>query len=290
MVNLGGGTDTLTYAGSASAVSVNLAAGTATGFSSIAGVESVTGGAGNDTLIGNGAANTLSGGAGNDTLTGTGNDALIGGAGDDTYNAVAGDTITEAAGAGIDTVFTSSAAFTLANNVDNLTFTGAGGFTGTGNGQDNVITGGAGSDILSGAGGNDQLIGGGKRRQPERWGRQRPADRRRRQRHHGWRSGTDTFVFAPGFGADVINGFDANPTGGQDLLDISILGITSGNFAASVTIVDLGSDMQVTIGGNTITLDRGQRGRGQYHHDPRLPAGLTDKGGRPQQKGGRPAP
>jgi len=254
VVNLGGGTDTLTYAGSASAVSVNLAAATATGFSSIAGVESVTGGSGNDTLIGNGAANTLSGGAGNDTLTGTGNDALIGGAGDDTYNAVAGDAITEAAGGGIDTVFTSSAAFTLANNVDNLTFTGAGGFTGTGNAQDNVITGGAGSDILSGAGGNDQLFGGasGDNLSGGAGNDQLTGGAGNDIMDGG--AGTDTFVFAPGFGADVINGFDANPTGGQDLLDISILGITSGNFAASVTIADLGSDMQVTIGGNTITL------------------------------------
>lgn len=58
----------------------------------------------------------------------------------------------------VSTVFTSSAAFTLANNVDNVTYTGAGGFTGTGNGQANVITGGAGSDVLSGASGNDQLL------------------------------------------------------------------------------------------------------------------------------------
>ena len=39
-------------------------------------------------------------------------------------------------------------------------------------------------------------------------------------------AGNDTFVFGPGFGADTINGFDANPTGGQDLLDISDLGVT----------------------------------------------------------------
>ena len=65
-------------------------------------------------------------------------------------------------------------------------------------------------------------------------------------------AGNDTFVFAAGFGNDVINGFDANPAGGQDLLDISALGIT--NFAASVSIVDLGNDTQVTIAGQHITL------------------------------------
>jgi Ca2+-binding RTX toxin-like protein len=254
VVNLGGGTDTLTYAGSTSPVSVNLAAGSASGFSSIAGVESVTGGSGNDTLVGNSAANTLSGGAGNDSLTGTGNDALIGGAGDDTYNAVFGDAITEAAGAGIDTVFTSSATFTLANNVDNLTFTGAGGFTGTGNAQDNVITGGAGSDILSGAGGSDQLIGGGGGDNLSGGGGNDVLTGGLGNDIMDGGAGTDTFIFGPGFGADIINGFDANPTGGQDLLDIAGLGVNAGNFAALVSIVDLGNDTQVTIAGQTITL------------------------------------
>ena len=53
VVNLGGGTDTLTYAGTASAVSREPSAGTASGFTSIAELENVTGGSGNDTLIGN---------------------------------------------------------------------------------------------------------------------------------------------------------------------------------------------------------------------------------------------
>ena len=67
-------------------------------------------------------------------------------------------------------------------------------------------------------------------------------------------TGNDTFVFATGFGNDTISGFDANPTGGQDLLDISGLGITAATFAANVTITDLGANMQVTIGTDTITL------------------------------------
>ena len=254
VVNLGGGTDTLTYAGSASAVSVNLAAGTATGFSSIAGVESVTGGSGNDTLIGNGAANALNGGAGNDSLTGTGNDALVGGTGNDTYFAVLGDTITEAAGAGLDIVNTSSASFTLSAQVENLTFTGVGGFTGTGNAQDNVITGGGGADVLSGGGGNDQLLGGASGDTLSGGlGNDTLTGGAGNDTMNG-DAGTDTFVFATGFGADTINGFDANPTGGQDLLDISGLGITNATFLASVAIADLGNDMQVTIAGNTITL------------------------------------
>ncbi len=60
--NLGGGTDTLNYSATsaANAVTVNLATGTASGFTSIAGIENVTGGAGNDSLTGNGLANVLS--------------------------------------------------------------------------------------------------------------------------------------------------------------------------------------------------------------------------------------
>ena len=50
-----GGTDTLTYAGTTADVTVNLATGTASGFASIAGIENVTGGSGNDTLTGSAA-------------------------------------------------------------------------------------------------------------------------------------------------------------------------------------------------------------------------------------------
>ena len=44
--------------------------------------------------------------------------------------------------------------------MENLTFLGAGNFTGTGNGSNNLITGGIGADTLSGGGGADTLIGG----------------------------------------------------------------------------------------------------------------------------------
>ncbi|WP_439370836.1 beta strand repeat-containing protein [Bradyrhizobium sp. DASA03120] len=65
-LDLGAGTDTLSYTGTTSGVSVNLSTSTATGFNSISGVENVTGGSGNDTLTGNSAANTLFGGDGGD--------------------------------------------------------------------------------------------------------------------------------------------------------------------------------------------------------------------------------
>ncbi|MBB2784818.1 UNVERIFIED_ORG: Ca2+-binding RTX toxin-like protein, partial [Rhizobium esperanzae] len=123
-------------------------------------------GAGNDLdnmITGGAAADTLSGGVGNDVLNGGGGaDTLIGGAGNDTYIVDhAGDIVTEAASAGTDTVRTTLAAYTLAANVENLTYIGTAAFAGAGNSLDNTITGGAAADKLMGAGGNDTLIGGG---------------------------------------------------------------------------------------------------------------------------------
>src|SRR5262245_52246899 len=79
-----GGADTLNYGTTTAGVTVNLVDGTASGSASIAGIENVTGGAGNDQLNGDALNNTLTGGAGNDTLIGgLGNAALNGGAGID---------------------------------------------------------------------------------------------------------------------------------------------------------------------------------------------------------------
>ncbi len=57
------------------------------------------------------------------------------------------------------------ATFTLAANVENLTYTGAAAFTGIGNNLANVITGGAGADTLTdgtntAGAGVDTMIGG----------------------------------------------------------------------------------------------------------------------------------
>ena len=131
-------------------------------------------GVGAFTGTGNDLANVIIGGGGADVLTGgtniTGVDTLNGGAGNDTYTVSnVGDVIVEAAGGGTDTVRTGLAAYTLGVNLENLTYTGGGAFTGTGNALANTITGGAGADTLDGGantagpGGNipgDSLIGG----------------------------------------------------------------------------------------------------------------------------------
>ncbi|MBX5133608.1 rhizobiocin [Rhizobium lentis] len=116
----------------------------------------------NNTITGGAAIDILSGGAGDDTLNGrAGADTLIGGTGNDTYmvdNAF--DVVTENAGEGIDTVQAALASYTLAANVDNLTYSGTAAFTGTGNDLANTIKGAAGADTLDGKAGADTLIGG----------------------------------------------------------------------------------------------------------------------------------
>jgi Ca2+-binding RTX toxin-like protein len=68
--SLGAGTDTLSYAGSTAAVTVNLGAGTASGFTSVTGIENVVGGSNNDNLTGSTLGNVFTGGLGNDTIVG----------------------------------------------------------------------------------------------------------------------------------------------------------------------------------------------------------------------------
>jgi Ca2+-binding RTX toxin-like protein len=180
-------------------------------------------------LNGNGLANVITSGAGNDTLSG--------GAGNDTYVINnAGDTVVELAGEGSDLVRTDLASFTLSDFVENLMYTGSGDFTGTGNGTSNTLWGGVGNDTLFAGASADRLLGGAG---------------------HDFMDGgdgNDTFVFAALFGQDTIQGFDANPVGGQDRLDLSALGITAVTFGTSVVITDAGPDTLIQIDGNSITL------------------------------------
>ncbi len=260
--NGGGGTDTYNLGATTADAAVNLAAGTAssaqTGIDSLVGIENVTGGAGNDSITGDAQTNILIGGAGSDTLAGgsAGNDSLRGGLGNDVYIIDrAGVSVVENAGEGTDTVRVSLATYTLGNNVENLIYTGLGAINASGNALANSMTGGGGGDTLSGGGGNDTLLGGlGGDILNGGAGNDFIYGGGGNDTMNGG-NGNDTFVFEAGFGVDVIAGFDANPTGGQDLLDVSALGITATNFAANVTITDLGADTLVAIAGvGTITL------------------------------------
>ena len=111
-------------------------------------------GSGDINATGNSSANILTGNSGSNTLNGsTGADVMTGGAGDDTYVVDdSGDTVTESDDGGIDTV-NASVNYSLGDFVENLTLTGS--INGEGNGLDNTITGGTGTNSLTGGAGND---------------------------------------------------------------------------------------------------------------------------------------
>jgi VCBS repeat-containing protein len=121
----------------------------------------ITGNGGNNALYGMDGNDTLVANAGNDILDGgTGADNLQGGMGDDTYVVDdAGDIVTEGLNAGTDTV-QSGITYTLGDNLENLTLTGAADLDGSGNALSNVITGNSGSNTLSAGAGNDTVQAG----------------------------------------------------------------------------------------------------------------------------------
>ncbi|MBS8260641.1 hypothetical protein DYI23_10460 [Roseibium polysiphoniae] len=155
-LNGGDGVDTAHYGDIATAVVVDLAAGTATGGGgndTLTSIENATGTLANDTLTGNAEANVLKGrrgddlisggggddelygGAGNDTLSGgegddwldggTGTDVLEGGAGSDTYSISVGDQHTTISDSSTNTA-DEDAVFFADNSHDDLWFSRSG--------------------------------------------------------------------------------------------------------------------------------------------------------------------
>ena len=106
----GDGTDTASYAHASTGVRVVLdgkAGDGAPGENDNVDTENVIGGAGDDTIIGNGAPNALAGGAGNDRiLAGQGADLVDGGPGDDIIQTLDGENDVVACGDGEDGVVT----------------------------------------------------------------------------------------------------------------------------------------------------------------------------------------
>ena len=190
--------DTITYAGSAEAVRVNLVTAEATGGDAegdvIMNIENIIGSAGDDWLRGDANDNRLTGLAGDDTLIGGGggNDTLVGGAGDDTLNGGEGDDMLTG-GAGADMI-------TGGPGVDTLSYAGSDGAVdirlstgrasgghaegdefamvenvtgsdhddrlagdnrpeGASTGGDNTLSGGGGDDTIYGGSGGDTLNG-----------------------------------------------------------------------------------------------------------------------------------
>jgi serralysin len=167
----GAGSDTADYSEKTAAVSVTLS-GSRWADVRVGGVredrikniENITGGAGNDSLIGDQLSNVLKGGAGDDVLNGgAGNDTLSGGLGDDTYTIDnVGDVIIESLGEGTDLIRTTLRQIDLIDydHIENLTYTGRSGSTLIGNDMSNIIRGGSRNDVIQGGFGSDTLYGG----------------------------------------------------------------------------------------------------------------------------------
>jgi Ca2+-binding RTX toxin-like protein len=187
--DLSGGNDQLSYGGATTDnITVDLAAGTATGFAAISGVENVTSGSGNDLLVGDMGANSLNGGTGNDTLMGgLGFDTLTGGTGIDTVSYanetdamvvnLALNTAGRAPDAAVEDVLSGIENAIGGVAGDTITGSTAGNLLGGGAGDDSV-DGGTGNDVITGGASNDLLAGG---------------------------LGDDTFTYVFGDGADVFD-------------------------------------------------------------------------------------
>jgi len=119
-------------------------------------------GAATKTFSGGAKKDNLAGTSGNDLLDGKGNsDTMTGRGGDDTYVVDrSDDRVVELAGGGIDTVRSTSSAYTLPDNVENLRLIGTTAQSGVGNAGDNILIANNAGSKLSGGAGNDILIAG----------------------------------------------------------------------------------------------------------------------------------
>ena len=158
----GGGIDTASYAGSGSAVTVNLATGSHSGSDAVGdtliSIENIIGTDHDDTLTGDGGNNIIQGGAGGDAITG--------GAGSDTVDYSASNAgvtakmrYTSSGGMPVGEVFSGGHAqgdtFTSIENIIGSAHEDSIG----GSDSVNIIRGGAGDDSLFGRSGNDTLHG-----------------------------------------------------------------------------------------------------------------------------------
>jgi hypothetical protein len=215
-----------------SGIAIDMAAGTVTGGAAIGtdtllSIESIRATNFNDTYVAtgfsnsstnagsNGTFNDFEGMGGNDTITGNGNTRIT------FNNAGAGVTVNLLAGTASGTS-TGNDTFTGVNQVRGSNFAD----TITGDANNNTLDGQGGTDTITGGAGNDTLTGG---------------------------ANADTFVFANGFGADIVTDFSqaqfdkidlTGITGVYDLAGVQALASQVG----ANTVIDFG-------GGNTITLN-----------------------------------
>ncbi|MDH5288668.1 MAG: heme peroxidase, partial [Acidimicrobiia bacterium] len=234
------------FIGSGAAETFNGTAGRDIAFG-MGGADILTMGAGDDTAIGGAGNDTINTGGGDDVIrfgVGDGTDAVTGGAGTDRVEAAA-----DGAVIGLSSIQGSEAI--TADGFSEIRIAGTGGgdtldFSGViltgivsidGGGGADTITGSAADDALNGGGGADNLAGG------------TGAD------ILNGGAGNDVLRFGANSGTDTINGFDADPAGGgQDLIDLSALGVRAADFATSVTLTRNNNNTIVRVGTTTITV------------------------------------
>ncbi len=202
------------------------------------GNDKLEGGKGDDVLMGNYGRDEIEGGKGNDKLYGgvdedhlqgdSGNDLLDGGTGNDKLNGGSGSDDLRG-GVGNDRLEGESGDDTLSGGFGKDVLKGGEGKDSLfGDQGDDTLLGGRGDDRMEGGGGDDMIYVG---------------------------HGNDTIVFGKFGGHDTVRHFDANPTGGQDKIDLSSLGLTAATFNAMVSIAISGSDTLVSLtSGDTILL------------------------------------
>jgi trimeric autotransporter adhesin len=180
--------------------------------STLGGFDTVFAAAGNDNVLGGADSDVLYGESGDDLLAGEeGSDTLYGGDGNDLLDGGIGDDVL-AGGAGADILD--------GGDGDDVVRGDAGGDTlGGGLGFDTLL-GGEGADILEGGIGDDVLDGG---------------------------SGSDSYVFAPGFGTDVVS--EGNPLNNLEpnIDTLRLAGVAPG----LVALKWVGSEIQLEIAGST---------------------------------------
>ncbi len=227
VIDGGEGFDTLFLAQATGPVTVDFAAGKVSGegigSDSFMNIEKLLFGAGNDIVIGNNGDDAFDGGAGNDQLKGgAGDDTLWGDAGDDAIDGGSGDDAV-LGGIGNDVIKGGSGADRLEGEVGNdVIDAGSGNDLLFGGSGDDRLDGGSGDDRIEGGAGADVLTAG---------------------------SGRDTFVFAAGFGKDVITDFRTSGSS-ADVLEFD-LDLFADFDDAMGSAAQVGADTVFTIDADT---------------------------------------
>ncbi|WP_416192767.1 calcium-binding protein [Neisseria sp. CCUG12390] len=239
-------------------------------------------GRGNDTVYGGEGSDQIGGGDGNDVLYGekgndhifgdNGNDVLDGGEGKDTMRGQAGDdvyyvdnaadTVIEERGQGTDTIY-SSVSYTASQNVENITLTGNANIYAAGNNSDNVLVGNSGHNRLNAGSGNDTVYGGeGSDHIGGGEGNDVLYGEKGNDHIHGdkgndvldggagndllsGQAGNDTYVFAKGYGNDVVRDTEGTNTVRFDGIAAGDVTVSENNGSWVITLKETGDTLTI---------------------------------------------